>query len=150
MFGGPPITYVPAPQPRPPAPAPINPVPPVPVAAAPQAPRTLAVRGVPEEPEVPPPAPPPAPLLVPTPEQCDVAPRPMVAGTDWSSAHMRLDRLGATCFHLEHVPGGCSHCTCLVPGAGAGQTQHFEARAASDAEAVQLVLTEAEKWAATK
>jgi hypothetical protein len=89
-------------------------------------------------------------LVVPTPEQCNVTPRPAANSADWSTAHARLDRLGATCFHLEHPTGGGSRVTCLVPGTQAGQTQHFEARAANDAEAVQLVLNEAEKWAAAK
>jgi hypothetical protein len=149
MFGGPPMMMA-QPMPRPVAQPAYNP--PAPVVAAPQlppqsqpaAPR-VTVRGVPEDPAPLPPRP--AQLAVPTPEQCNVAPRPAASGADWSTAHARLDRLGATCFHLEHLTGGTSRVTCLVPVPESGQTRHFEARAASDAEAVQLVLNEAEKWA---
>jgi hypothetical protein len=148
MFGRAPTPppFLPA---APPAAAPSYNYNPAPPAAQPQTPRPI-VRGVaPEEP--PPPPPPPTPLNVPSPEQLGVAAaKPATSAVlDWSTAHARLDHLGATCFHLEKLAdGGCS-ASCLLP-AQQGHSQQFEARGRNTDEAVRLVLDEAEKWAAAK
>jgi hypothetical protein len=89
---------------------------------------------------------------MPTPEQLGLAPvRPAaaVADTDWAAVHRRLDRLGATCFHLEKATGG-TRITCLLPTAQAGRSHRVEAQAASEGDAVRLALDQAEEWARQK
>jgi len=139
FMSAPPVA-VPRNVPRNPAPAP-----------RPESPRPPVVRlQAPDEPP-PPPPPAPAPLVVPAPEQLGIAAAtaaaPMVR-PDWARAHDRLDRLGATGFHLEKLADGACRCICLLPGGQPGVNQRIEARGKTADEAVRLVLDEAERWAA--
>lgn len=112
-------------QPQPPAP---RPAPKRPAAA--QAPKPPAIRAqMPEEPR---PAPAPK-IALPTPEQLGV-PVPM----SWTEARVRLDRAGATGFSLDRDATGYRF-ACKLPG---GRTA--EARAATESEAVRLVLVQVE------
>lgn len=86
---------------------------------------------------------------MPTPEELGLR-RPAEEPTDWSQTHRRLDRLGATCLHLERLPSGDWRFTCLLPTAKPSQSHRVEAEAATDAAAVRLVLEEAERWAAAR
>lgn len=85
-----------------------------------------------------------APLTLPAPEQLGVS----APGTiDWSSAHARLEKLGATCFHQEKLSSGACRVTCVLPSSGGKQAHHVDAEAGSAAEAVGVALAEAERWA---
>lgn len=90
-------------------------------------------------------------LNMPSPEQLGVAPaRPAAeVGLDWSTAHRRLDRLGAVCFHMEKLPRGGVRVTCLLPTAQPDRSHRIEAEAGSEIEAVQIILDRAETWSAT-
>ncbi len=65
---------------------------------------------------------------------------------DWTAARQRLDRLGALTYRLEKSAGEGFCFTCVLPHQGSTERQ-FEARAASEAEAVELALRQAEEWA---
>jgi hypothetical protein len=95
------------------------------------------------------PAIPPAPPLLglPSPTQLGIA-RP--AGKDGADAWTRLDRLGVTCFRVDRSGAGGYRVTCVVAGTQANRDRRFEGEAASQAEAVRLVLDQAEAWAASK
>jgi hypothetical protein len=86
-------------------------------------------------------------LNLPSPEQLGLnrPPAPVVARLDWTAVHERLDRLGATCFHLEKLARG-ARVTCLLPTAKADCTHRIEAVADSEAEAVALAVAQAERW----
>jgi hypothetical protein len=66
---------------------------------------------------------------------------------DWTAVHNQLDRLGATCFHLERAPEGGCRITCLLPTNQPGRTHRIEAEASSEADAVRLALARAKEWA---
>src|SRR5262245_26241186 len=55
-------------------------------------------------------------LQLPSPEQLGLHhSAPTAAKTvDWTAVHQRLDRLGATCFHMEKLERG-SRVTCVLP-----------------------------------
>jgi hypothetical protein len=67
--------------------------------------------------------------------------------TDWTAVHTQLDRLGATCLHVERTPNGANRITCLLPTNRPDRTHRIEAEASSEAEAVRLVLAQANEWA---
>jgi hypothetical protein len=83
---------------------------------------------------------------MPPPEQLGIA---APGAIDWAAVHQRLDRLGVTCFQMDRpVSGGC-HIVCLVPSRQPGQHRRVEAQAATQAEAIRVVLDRAEEWALT-
>jgi hypothetical protein len=88
------------------------------------------------------------PLSIPTPEQLGIAPAASTKGADldWTDAHRRLESLGAVGFHLDHLEAGRCHFACLLPTRQPGLTHRVEADAATSAEAVRLVLGQAEQW----
>jgi hypothetical protein len=79
------------------------------------------------------------PLEMPSPEALGV-PVPATE-LDWTDLRVRLDRLGATGFSLEQLPGGFRF-ACRVPTAG-GQPRLIEGRATTEAEAVRRALDQA-------
>ncbi len=85
---------------------------------------------------------------MPTPEQLGVAPVSLADGgnLDWTAVHDKLDRLGAVCFRLDKLDGGGCRFVCFLPTPHAGITHRVDAEAASAADAVRLVLTQAEQW----
>jgi hypothetical protein len=87
-------------------------------------------------------------LQLPAPEQLglDRPATPTASRLDWAAVHQRLDRLGATCFHLEKLAHG-ARVTCLLPTAKADCSHRVEAVADSEAEAVALAVNQAEQWA---
>lgn len=91
-------------------------------------------------------------LELPSPEQLGLN-RPAApanpARVDWASVHDRLDRLGATCFHVEKLAKG-ARVTCLLPTSKADCAHRIEAVAGSEAEAVALAVNQAEQWAHAK
>jgi hypothetical protein len=89
---------------------------------------------------------------MPSPEQLGVVgtKRPDDAGVDWTAVHNQLNRLGATCFHLERVPGGGYRMNCLLPTNQPDRTHRIEAEAVSEADAVRLVVAKAQEWAGGK
>jgi hypothetical protein len=147
VIGGPPVVqqpYAPYPYPayvppayaqQPPAPRPT----PRPASTLQAAARPApVVRG--QKADEPPPArPTPRPLEMPSPEALGV-PVP-AAELDWTDLRLRLDRVGATGFALEQVPGGYRF-ACRVPTAG-GSPRTVEGRAATEAEAVRQALDQA-------
>jgi len=66
---------------------------------------------------------------------------------DWTAVHNQLDRLGATCFHLERTPKGGYRITCLLPTDQRDRTHRIEAEGSGEADAVRLVLAKAQEWA---
>jgi hypothetical protein len=136
-FGPAPYQPRPAPvawqQPAPPRPRPVV------RAQAPDEP-VPAARPVPTRPTL---------LTLPSPEALGLAPG-KEAATDWAAVHRRLDRVGATCFHVDKLPQGGYRVTCLMPGSTAGSLHHVESQAANEAEALQLALARAEQWAVRK
>ena len=90
-------------------------------------------------------------LQLPPPEQLGLnqPAAPAAARLDWAAVHQRLDRLGATCFHLEKLARG-ARVTCLLPTAKADCAHRIEAVADSEAEAVALAVGQAEQWAIGK
>jgi hypothetical protein len=91
----------------------------------------------------------PAVLPIPTPEELGVSAwrKPQDdSAIDWAGVHTQLDRLGATCFHLEKLPQGGCRITCFLPTGQQGRNRRIEVEAASDAEAVRSTLAKAEEW----
>jgi hypothetical protein len=88
------------------------------------------------------------PLSIPTPEQLGIAPAASsnLADLDWTDAHRRLERLGAVGFRFDQLEQGGCHFACLLPTRQPGMTHRVEADAATSAEAVRLVLGQAEQW----
>lgn len=125
-----PVPYYQAPQPVPqtytlPAPAqPYRPAPagwqssptPSPVLAA-QAAQINQPKARGYAPEAPPTPATPPPFKLPSPEQLglNVQPTPTAPQVDWNATHARLRQLGATGFHLDHLPGGVTRVTVVLP-----------------------------------
>jgi hypothetical protein len=89
---------------------------------------------------------------MPSPQELGVADlkRPENASVDWAAVHNRLDHLGATCFHLERTPEGSSRITCLLPTEQRGRSHRIEAQAATEADAIRLLLAKAQEWTAER
>ena len=123
-------------------PRPVN----VPVAAKPAplpAPRIRAQ--APDEPR----SPQPAYIRMPTPEQLGVSRNKPAAGAiSWTEVHQQLDGLGAKGVQREHLETGGYRVSCLLPTAQTDRHHRIAVEAASEAEAVRLVLDKAHDWAA--
>jgi len=91
----------------------------------------------------------PTPLVIPSPEQLGVAAPPALPrdpNLDWARIHKQLHELGAVTIHLETTADGGTRFVCHLATAEFGRTQAIEQTAATEAEAVRLVLTRAEQW----
>ncbi len=66
---------------------------------------------------------------------------------DWTAVHNRLDRLGATCLQRQKLSTNGWRITCLLPTNQQRWSHRIDAQAASEAEAVRLLLAKAEEWA---
>lgn len=88
-------------------------------------------------------------VKIPTPEELGVGTR-KVERDDWTAGYRRLCELGATCFQMRRLPQGGCNVTCLMPTGQPDRNHRIEAAAASEAEAVRLVVQAAEEWAARK
>jgi len=86
---------------------------------------------------------------MPSPEELGVSGnnRSEIPAVDWMAVHNQLDRLGATCFHLERMSEGRCRVTCLLPTQQRDRSHRIEAEAATEADAVRLVLARAQEWA---
>lgn len=99
------------------------------------------------------PAAPPSRLSMPSPEELGlVAPATKSAAVpacaDWPAARARLDKLGAVFYRLEKEQAGGFRFSCALPHAKGGATQQqFEARAASEQDAIRLAMQQVEAWA---
>jgi hypothetical protein len=118
-------------------------------------PRPVIARGqIPDEP-IAPPAPPTAParsislLAMPSPQELGIAAgRPAeAAAVDWALLHRRLANLGASTTRSERLAQDRFRFTCLLPTGTPDRLHRVEAEATSEAEAVRLVLDQAEAWA---
>jgi hypothetical protein len=89
------------------------------------------------------------PLAMPSPEQLGISRPGSVASpaTDWTTAHQRLNRLGALSFHLEKLSTTGYRFTCFLPTSQPGKTHRVEAVAPAEAEVMRLALDKAEEWA---
>jgi hypothetical protein len=87
---------------------------------------------------------------MPSPQELGVtdARRPENPIVDWTAVHNQLDRLGATCFHLERTREGNVRITCLLPTDQRSRSHRIEVQASSEAEAVRLVLAKTHGWMA--
>ena len=91
-------------------------------------------------------------MSIPSPEELGVlAAKPVVAGVelDWAAVHRRLQELGAD-FLRQKLPEGGYRFTCLMPTNQPNRLHRVEAEAATEAEAVQLALNQANKWAGSQ
>jgi hypothetical protein len=71
-------------------------------------------------------------------------------GADWTQAHRDLERLASISYQLDKLPEGGCRFTCLLLTSQPGFTHRVEAEAATEAEAVRLVLDKAKEWANRK
>jgi hypothetical protein len=85
-------------------------------------------------------------VAIPSPEQLGLAPTP-TSPVDWNSARGRLQSLKATCFQIDRVSSGVFRFTCWLPAEQTGKSYRIEADGSGEAEAVQLCLERAERWA---
>jgi hypothetical protein len=72
-----------------------------------------------------------------------------VPALDWNDAHARLQRLGASGFHLVRLRDGTFQAICMLPTSDQ-RLHQTEAVAGSEAAAVQAMLADAESWALTR
>src|SRR5262249_34896407 len=86
-------------------------------------------------------------LSMPSPGQLGVADSARGAETDWADAHRRLAALGAEYFCVEKLPQGNFRMVCILPTGQTGREHHIEARASSEAEAVEQVMSQCEAGA---
>jgi hypothetical protein len=114
--------------------------------AAPARPKPLVRAQAPEEPN---PARPPL-LTMPSPEQLGVSLRPVEKGPDWTALHARMEQLGIISHHAELLPDGRARFTCWVPRGQPGLTRRIEVVAASQSEAMQLALQQADQMRAAQ
>jgi hypothetical protein len=126
--------------------------------SAPPSSQGLAQQGQPrpairaQSPDESPPPPPrsPTPVTLPTPEQlgvATVAPNAADNSLDLSAVDRRLQALGAVCFQMNKLPGERWRVTCLLPTNQPDCNHRVEAEATTKAEAVRVVVEQAEKWA---
>jgi hypothetical protein len=85
-------------------------------------------------------------LNMPTPGQLGVADRVRAGEVDWADAHRRLSALGAECFCVEKLRQGNYRMVCILPTGQGGRNHHIEARASTEAEAVEQVMAQCEAW----
>jgi hypothetical protein len=86
-------------------------------------------------------------LNMPSPDQLGVAERMQAGAVDWADAHRRLTALGADCFCVEKLPQGNYRMVCILPTSERGREHHIEARAATEAEALEQVMAQCDAWA---
>jgi hypothetical protein len=120
-------------------------------APQPSAPRPIIRAKGPDEPVASAPFQTSLPLTMPTPEQLGVRASATSAkiDLDLTAAYRRLESLGAVCVRLDKLDTGDSRFTCFLPTRQTGINHRVEADASNPAEAVRLVLTQAEDWAKT-
>lgn len=93
----------------------------------------------------------PAPLRMPTPQELGLLSGSALAeNANWATAHRRLEKLGALSYHLDKLPQGGFRFACFLPTSQADRSHRIQAEAASEAEAVSLVVEQAEGWAQGK
>jgi hypothetical protein len=115
-------------------------------------PLPVIARGqIPDDP-ITPPAPPAvrardaSPVMIPSPQELGIAGVRSAQAADWGALHQRLERLGASSTHAEKLGQDRFRFTCLLPTDKPNLLHRVEAEAGSEAEAVRLVLAEAEAW----
>lgn len=86
-------------------------------------------------------------VTIPSPAQLGIESSPTPETVDWASAKNRLERLGAISLNLDRERSGEVRFTCLFATAMANKKHRVEAVAATEAEAVRLVLERSEQWA---
>jgi hypothetical protein len=98
------------------------------------------------------PASPPSKLSIPSPEELGLLKTPPPSaprangGVDWTTARDRLEKYGAVHYRLERADDGWRF-VCALPIPQKPNTQHqFEVRAASDQEAMAVLLQRVEDW----
>jgi hypothetical protein len=85
-------------------------------------------------------------LNMPSPGQLGVADRIRAGEVDWTDAHRRLTSLGADCFCVEKLPQGNYRIICILPTGQSGCQHHIEARASTEAEAMEQMMAQCETW----
>lgn len=86
---------------------------------------------------------------IPPPEALGLGAAAPTADLDWGSTRARLERLGAALYRLERIPDGSHRFTLALPYPDRPtEHRHFEARAATETEAVRVALQQAEQWKA--
>ena len=87
------------------------------------------------------------PLTIPPPEQLGIS-LPSVPKTNAPNWVEELERLAAISYRLDKLAEGGCRFTCLLPTSHPGFNHRVEAEAATETEAVRLVLDKAREWAA--
>src|SRR5262245_25834554 len=85
-------------------------------------------------------------LNMPSPGQLGVADHKRAGEVDWADAHRRLTALGAEYFCVEKLAQGNYRMVCILPSGQSGREHHIEARASTEAEAVEMVMAQCESW----
>jgi hypothetical protein len=91
-------------------------------------------------------------LHLPTPEELGIAseksaPATEIRAIDWSAVHTRLNRLGASCFLVQHPSSQLVRIISMFPQAE-NRIHRIESSAATEAEAVRLFIEQVDEWAA--
>jgi hypothetical protein len=90
-------------------------------------------------------------LMMPSPEELGITKASAKEErTDWAECHRRLDALGAQSIHLERLAAGGYQFSCLLPTSQQDRCHRVESTAPTQAEAVRLVLQEAQQWVAAR
>jgi hypothetical protein len=69
-----------------------------------------------------------------------------VVPTDWAAVHQQLERCGALGFQHERLAQGTYRMSCLLPTAQPDRKHRIDVEAASETEAVRLMLAKANEW----
>lgn len=90
-------------------------------------------------------------LHLPTPEELGIAsdkaaPVLEVRAIDWTAVHTRLNRLGASCFQVQHPTSQFVRIISMFPQSE-NRMHRIEASAATEAEAVRLFIEQVDEWA---
>jgi hypothetical protein len=90
-----------------------------------------------------------APVSLPSPEELGVglAARTPASRVDWNAAHARFQQLGGIGLQTTQLADGRVRVAFVLRTSRSDLVHHVEATAATEAEAVAVVLVEAERWA---
>ncbi|MSR31987.1 MAG: hypothetical protein EXR99_10825 [Gemmataceae bacterium] len=93
-------------------------------------------------------------IAMPLPEQFGIQKHAAVAKVeareiDWALVHRKLQGAGSVCFQTEKVAQGY-RIVCMVPGKTSGPLQRFEATAADQGQAVDIIMAHLDQLQQTR
>jgi thioredoxin-related protein len=91
-------------------------------------------------------------LHLPSPEELGISAEKPAAGIevraiDWAAVHARLNRLGASCFQVQHPTSQLVRIVSMFPQTE-NRIHRIEASATTEAEAVRLFIEQVDEWSA--